>query len=379
VWTRRRVPALDGVRAIAVLLVLAHNAGLVQVRAGSHLLKGAFFVHQLGWVGVELFFALSGFLITGSLLDARGPNALQSFWIKRALRICPLYVAVLGAITLIALARGSRHDLGHPADLWWYWTWLANWGQPIGHRVPILSHFWSLSIEEQFYATWPLLVLRCPPKTVLRASLVLAVVAWIVRVQLCSMGLSSVAYENTLARMDALLLGAAGAVLVRDARGLAGAVRFSGPIAVVSALALLAMFPVTRGFNVAHPFTQRVGYTVLSVFFAAVILWTALNDGTSRTRWLRTSWLRWVGARSYAIYVFHFPIAVLLAPWLSSTINDGAPAKALGALIAQQVIVGTLAIAAAALSWRFVEQPVLAWRDRLILEPRVGLADQALR
>jgi peptidoglycan/LPS O-acetylase OafA/YrhL len=378
---RGRSPALDGVRAIAVILVVAHNAGLVQVRAASHLLKGAFFLHNLGWVGVQLFFALSGFLITGSLLDGRGPNAIQSFWIRRALRICPLYFAMLVPVSLMVIAcHRSLHPLGNPADLWWYWTWLANWGQPIGHRVPLLSQFWSLAIEEQFYLTWPLLVLRFPPRTVLGSSLALALVALIIRIQLCSLGLPAVAYENTLARMDALVLGAACAVLIRDASGLAVARKFSGPIAIGSGLVLLAMVRVTRGFNVADPIMQSAGYGILSVFFAALVLWAFLNEGTARARWLRTPWLRWIGIRSYGIYVFHFPIAVLMAPWLSAAINDGPPAKALVALITQEMLVAALAAAAAAVSWRLVELPVLAWRERLSLAARVGpLGDQALR
>jgi peptidoglycan/LPS O-acetylase OafA/YrhL len=155
------------------------------------------------------------------------------------------------------------------------------------------------------------------------------------------------------------------------------ATRFSGPIAVGSALVLLGMVRATRGFNVADPLMQSVGYGVLSVFFAALVLWAFLNDGTARARWLRTPWLRWIGIRSYGIYVFHFPIAVLLAPWLASTINDGPPAKALVALIVQETLVAILAAAVAALSWRLLEQPALAWRDRLSLAPRVE--PQALR
>jgi peptidoglycan/LPS O-acetylase OafA/YrhL len=374
------VPTLDGIRAIAVILVVVHNAGLAQVRASSHLLKAAFFVHHFGWVGVQLFFALSGFLITGSLLDARGPNALQSFWIKRALRICPLYFAALASATLLVAIRRSSHDLGSPGDLWWYWTWLANWGQPLGHRLPLLAHFWSLSIEEQFYLTWPLLVLRFPPRTVLRTSLALAALAWLVRIKLSSLGLPAVAYENTFARMDALALGAVCAVLVRDARGSAAATRFSGPLAAGSALVLLSLVRSTRGFNVMHPLTQSVGYAVLSVLFAALVLWAFLNDGTARTRWLRAGWLRWLGTRSYAIYVFHFPLAVMITPRLASAINDSPPRKALLALIVLEIVVGALAVAAAAVSWRFIEQPALAWRERLSLGPRVEpLADQGLR
>jgi peptidoglycan/LPS O-acetylase OafA/YrhL len=370
---RGRMPTLDGIRGIAVLLVVYHNAGSAQVRADSRIMKAVFYTHAWGWVGVQLFFALSGFLITGILLEARGTNHLEAirwFWGRRALRIFPLYFAALLPLSLVTISRaGLVADFGSPTDLWWYWTYLSNWGQPRGHMIGVLAHFWSLAVEEQFYATWPLLVLFCRPRIVLRVSIGLAAIALVLRIWLCSRGLSEVTYENTFTRMDALALGAAAAVVARDPSALRRVAPLLGWTIVASLGALLAMPPFTRGFNSDHPLVQTLGYVFLSVLSAALVLWSVVNEGVPRARFLQARWLRSLGQYSYGIYVLHFPFAVLLAHRLGPVINGPAPGRAFSAWALHEGLVCTFAVGAALLTWRFVEQPALAWRDRLGLRP----------
>jgi peptidoglycan/LPS O-acetylase OafA/YrhL len=363
------MPALDGIRGIAVLLVVYHNAGSAQVQATSPLMKALFYTHAYGWVGVQLFFALSGFLITGILLDARGanrPEALRSFWVRRALRIFPLYYAVVLLLSLVTLSRGRSADFGSPADLWWYWTYLCNWGQPRGHVISVLAHFWSLAVEEQFYATWPLLVLFCTPRVTLRASIGLAAVSLVLRIWLCSRGLAEATYENTFTRMDALALGAVAAVVARDPIALRRVAPVLGWTIIGSLAVLFAMAPFTRAFNSDNPVVQTAGYVFLSVLSAALVLWGVVNENVPRARFLQARWLRWFGKYSYGIYVLHFPFEVLLARRLGPVINGAAASRAFFAWALHEVLVCTFAVGAALLSFRFVEQPALAWRERLL-------------
>jgi peptidoglycan/LPS O-acetylase OafA/YrhL len=363
------MPVLDGLRGIAVLVVVFHNAGTAQVTAASRFMKALFYTHAYGWVGVQLFFALSGFLITGALLDHRSPSrreALRWFWIRRVLRIFPLYYATLLPLSLVTISQSVFvSDFGSPRDLWWYWTYLSNWAQPRGHVINVLGHFWSLSIEEQFYATWPLLVLFCRPRAVLRISIVLVVVSLLLRIGLSFNGLTELVYENTFTRMDALALGAAAAIVARDAALLKRVAPLLGGIMVGSLGVLLAMAPFTHAFNREDPRVQTAGYFFLSLLSAALVLWGVVHEGAPRARWLAAPWLRWFGKYSYGIYVLHFPFEVLLVRWLGPTINGSAAVLAFGAWALHETLVFSFAVGAALVSWRFVEQPALAWRDRL--------------
>jgi peptidoglycan/LPS O-acetylase OafA/YrhL len=369
------MPTLDGLRGIAVLMVVFHNAGSAQVRATSRFMKALFYTHAYGWIGVQLFFALSGFLITGLLLEARGmgrAEALRSFWVRRALRIFPLYYATVLLLSLVTISRsGAAADFGSAGDLWWYWTYLSNWGQPRGHVISVLAHFWSLSVEEQFYATWPLLVLFCRPRVVLRVSVALVAVSLVLRIGLCSRGpgLQELIYENTFTRMDALALGAVAAVVARDATALRRVAPFLGWAIVGSLAVLIAMVPFTRGFNSDDPLVQTLGYVLLSVLSAALVLWSVVNEGVPRARFFQAPWLRWFGQYSYGIYVLHFPFEVLLAHRLGPVINGSATIPAFLAWALHEGLVFTFGVGAALLSWRFVEQPALAWRDRFASRP----------
>src|SRR5262245_39580963 len=150
------IPALDGLRGIAILLVIPHNADVFS-NSAAWLWPAALLAHA-GWIGVQLFFVLSGFLITRNLLDSRAAdNYFQSFYWRRVLRIFPLYYLTLIAGLVIAprlfqFPSGALASLQNQA---WLWTFLSNWTQPLGLEVSGFSHFWSLAIEEQFYLVWP--------------------------------------------------------------------------------------------------------------------------------------------------------------------------------------------------------------------------------
>ncbi|HYL71508.1 MAG TPA: acyltransferase, partial [Candidatus Dormibacteraeota bacterium] len=170
---------LDGIRGIAILLVIPRNAGLLLDLPGHA--HGALYVTrelmQFGWAGVQLFFALSGFLISGALLDTRSaPDYYASFYERRALRILPLYFGVL-IVTFLLLAplRALPAELlAARAHQVWLWTFLSNWTDPLGLGVPGFTHFWSLALEWQFYLFWPLIVRRLDARQLLAVTLAIA-------------------------------------------------------------------------------------------------------------------------------------------------------------------------------------------------------------
>ena len=365
---RGHMPVLDGLRGLAIAVVLAHSVSIYQKHAPSTLLRILYFVQAPGWVGVQLFFVLSGFLITGILLDTRGrPHALRTFWIRRTLRIFPPYYALLLLVTVVVphLPAAPAPLLIGLQDRAWYWAYLSNWVQPWGLEMPALSHTWSLAIEEQFYLVWPLVVFALAERSLLRACLALAVGALLVRAGLLFFHQSGVAvYEYAFARIDALTLGAACALVARRPEWLDRVARHIPRTLVACAALLLGMWPFTRGFNMFNPWVQIVGYGVLSVFFAAFLLAAVLWPTAFVARVLSAPWLRWVGKYSYGIYLFHGPISVALAPHFSPTFNQGTPAAALGALLAFEASVVVASVLAALASWNLVERWALGLKDR---------------
>ena len=364
-----RFAALDGLRGIAVLLVLARHASVVGDPSGGF----ASFVHgamRMGWVGVDVFFALSGFLITGILVDTRGhPGYLRSFYARRSLRIFPLYFAVLavvffvlpftpdGALPPFAVLQGNAA---------WFWTYTVNILVSIRGETstPLyLGHLWSLSVEEQFYLFWPFVVLLVPPRFLGRVCVLLALAAVALRVGLvAATGWGSDAgYMLMPARMDALLLGGLLALLVRNPEGRRQLSRWYRPAGVVAASVLAALIVWREGLGRNDPYVQVVGYLALSVLSSALV--AAALSGVREVRFvsvLRSPLLRSVGKYSYAFYVFQHPVIGFLRrtvhplqqPWMRGSV--------LGNELLLFVLAGVISFAMAWVSWRVLEQPFLS-------------------
>lgn len=355
---------------MAILLVMCHHFVLYggPMAEAVVLDKLVSRLTYAGWIGVDVFLVLSGFLITQSLLGAkRGAASYRRFLLHRALRILPLHYGFLIAF-LPLLPYVCPRGGGYPLLLrqqTWYWTQLVNW--PIAIRgwsgCYIIEHLWFTALIWQFYLLWPLAVHHLWGKGMLLLCGGLVIVSPIVRYILHRTSLSA-PYVLLPARMDALAIGAAIALFMRDPEARRRLVRWAWVPAVVSAFALTAVFAWKRRFEIEDPFVGTVGLLLLAVFVGALLV---LAVGTPPQgilcRLLSIAPLRFLGRYSYGLYVLHHPIAVLLpraglgigsfSTWMGSQLPG---------LLVFSLVVGVLSIALALLSWRFWESRFLTLR-----------------
>lgn len=223
-----------------------------------------------GWCGVDLFFVLSGFLITGILIDTKETaHAFRNFYARRILRIFPLYYLTLAVYfhVLPAAARllSGFHRFQRTEELW-YWLYVCNWSPSIGTAHALLTHLWSLSIEEQFYLFWPLLVFTLSRRSVGRLCAAVIVLTPCLRLGylLTVVGGGSLLYRITLFRIDTLAFGALCALLVRDPGRLRLAMQ-ARPILLAAAGIGLAASIAIGGTSSYLPPMNVIGFTSLAL------------------------------------------------------------------------------------------------------------------
>ncbi len=291
----RQVPALDGVRGIAVAMVMAFHIWRAPLTA-------------LGWSGVDLFFVLSGFLITGILWDTRdAPGRARAFYVRRALRILPLYYAVLIAVFVVRPLLGWNHRLDDVAlvpEQIWYWTYLCDWRIALNHPrgFTFLTHFWSLSIEEQFYLVWPFVIWHCTRRRAMAAALSLVFIAFVLRLYV-TFGTTApgAAYALLPCRADALAIGAIVALALRGPGGVVAVRRWLLPLAVLGLLIAAGLTLVRPTAQFDDPGMIVAGYMAFDWAFAGLVFLAA----TKRSALLEARPLRAAGRYSYGLYVFH--------------------------------------------------------------------------
>lgn len=366
-----RIPALDGLRGIAILLVLLRHAvfGVSSVQGIESHSRLAFLLltaGQLSWSGVDLFFVLSGFLIGGILLDARpSPRYFQTFYIRRAYRILPLYFLIIGLSLLPHLlvqfspARAARMS---PLPLpWWSYAtftqnfWMAHRGVfgPSGIGIT-----WSLAIEEQFYLTIPLLIRKVRPRNLLIVLLTIIGCAPWLRVLLhSSMAYPGLAnYVLMPTRADALCLGVLAALLVRNPsfwNWLQSNRRFLWSAASFLFLGLAYM--TWQGYDaLSFPMTTW-GFSWLAAFYTCILL-IAVSPSTHRARRiLESRSLMQLGTLAYCSYLVH--VAIMNA--LRHPLKVHFPQFPVAAWLVGGIVGIALSLAVAALSYKYFEKPLL--------------------
>jgi peptidoglycan/LPS O-acetylase OafA/YrhL len=301
------MPVLDAVRGLAIVLVLA-DAFHLDVEAPSRTGRALLAVMALGWFGVQLFFVLSGFLITGILLDGRhGERSLRSFYARRVLRIFPLYYVTLTVTLIIIPLATGWHFPGSEHQLW-LWIYLSNWTIPFGLRVFAYAHFWSLAVEEQFYLCWPLIVRWTSRRGLALVCLLMIAAAPLGRLLVRALGAPpEAAYMFTFCRMDALAMGALAALALRVpavANAVAARQRAIGTGTVV--LVVLGALTTRLYPRLMLP-TQVFGYSILALAFLVLLVSAVLAQARSPrlASVLGPGPLRAVGKYSYAMYVLH--------------------------------------------------------------------------
>jgi peptidoglycan/LPS O-acetylase OafA/YrhL len=351
------LPALDGVRGLAILMVLLFHF-VAQTTATNRLEAAVNGVLSYGLLGVDLFFVLSGFLITGILYDSRESGGyFRSFYMRRVLRIFPLYYGVLAVVffvlPLVPAMRGSEIAglREHQAWAWLYGVnvYLAREG---GWVLSYIEHLWSLSVEEHFYLVWPLLVfwLARRPRTLMGTALALAAASFCARAAASLAGVSAVATTVlTPLQLDALCLGAFFAVLLRQPGGEVAARRAVLPMALVAGGLLAADFVLHRFTDLGLELARSVRGGLFRVVFAALLLQALFAPASSLlARFFRSRTMVALGTYSYGLYVYHH----FLSYYLVTHGTEFAIAGAVGSHTLAVAIQAVLGIAASmAVAW----------------------------
>ena len=347
-----RVPQLDGLRGAAIGLVLLFHYGVPLV--GSRILGS---IVSLGWIGVDLFFVMSGFLIGGIVIAKRdAANFYAVFYLRRFLRIFPLYYLLLLIVTVCVALGWMRHS---HIPLGLYAVYLQNIATALTHDYGLtwLQVTWSLAVEEQFYLLLPILVAVTPRKFLGHVLLLGVFIAILCRI---SGYLIPVQHPRdfarffTLCRIDDLFYGVLLAVAVRNER-IAATIRSHRARLNIGALLLLVGFLAALAFDSqgqSEVFTCTIGLTLLGPLFLCVVVLAVMHDGSLVWSVMKGRALGWIGRRAYAIYLFHMPVILgLQALYKRHQFHH------FGAALAFPALMLTLCLAAA--SWNFIESPLI--------------------
>jgi peptidoglycan/LPS O-acetylase OafA/YrhL len=334
----KKIPQLDAVRGIAVLWVLVHNTGIypslyLQLIAAN------------GWMGVDLFFVLSGLLITGILLDTKQSDGyFRNFYARRCLRIWPLYYSVLLFMFVIVpiLRPSEAHNIfaGRSSPSWAFPIFLQNFLV----RIPTsaagaLGVTWSLAVEEQFYLIWPLVVRFCSEAQLRRITIAVICISPALRFYLSQHQVNI--YSNTFCRLDGLMAGALLALMIRS-------VSFSPSKLLTSAwITLLVSAPLAIAIEMA--FHARWIVSSLTALASVSFIYLALFSTQKWLRFLLTNrFLVYTGTISYGIYLLQqIPLDVAKTFHLDRHQFLALP------------ITAAITYAMATLSWNLLEKPVL--------------------
>jgi peptidoglycan/LPS O-acetylase OafA/YrhL len=364
------IPELDGLRGIAILLVFLTHFVAAYLVGSTGIDAGVYAIARFGWTGVDLFFVLSGFLITGILLDTKdAPHYWRNYIAKRCLRIFPLYFGVLFVAFVIVPQVGWDEPqfatLQH--NQLWYWTYLVNVLEVVkgpGATPLNTSHLWSLCIEEQFYVVWPFIVLVASPKGLVRFAAWTMAIGLLIRLLLVRTVGPSAAYVLTPGRLDGLMIGAVLAVAGRAPGGLHRWRRVAIRLLAAGTLALLVL-AVWRGMEYGDPVIAVAGYPLLAMTYGALLV-ISLTGQRAWAAILRSSALRQWGKYSYGLYLLHYPLLWALDDKLGRVFSDPglviAGSRLPGVLLRSAVGV-PLAFGIAWASYRWYERRFLALKQ----------------
>jgi len=362
-WRGHFVP-LDGLRGLAILLVLLlHFTTDMELPAGS-VAAGVRSVFQIGWIGVDLFFVLSGFLITGILVDNKGSGRyFSAFYARRALRILPVYfIAVFAAFHLLPRVF-QDFDTGGARTEAAFWLFFTNFKELPYQLARTVGHFWSLAIEEQFYLMWPLVVFLTSRAGARRIALLTVILSPIARYVALRAGVSAESvYHFTPFRLDGLATGAFIALSMRAPEARGGLDRLS-KIAGAAALTVAAI--LYGPIHLPEPLSTRldfsIGFSALCVGFGALLTRVVISGpGSSLARVLSWRGLVTLGTYSYAMYLVHVPLLRVVSKVGLPPQWHGSQRWPMLWVLGYTAVLAVLTLAAAMVSWHLCEKHFLA-------------------
>lgn len=306
---RQHYPALDGLRGIAILLViLYHNFNFIEY-------------FNYGWLGVDLFFVLSGFLITDILLHTvHGENYFKNFYARRVLRIFPLYYLslILFILILPAIPGFPLNMQYYQSHQFWFWTYLQNWTLVFSQDgdTTALGHFWSLAVEEQYYLLWPFVILMIrDPRKVLALCILLLIGIIVSRYFIWVNRDTIPPYERLFlfTRVDGILVGAMLASLLVINRSILR--KYFTYFLIILTLANYIFYFLKQNQDPDFPSWAIAGFTTFSFLFGMLTYEAIEGKWTLLNRFLSNPVLRTMGKYSYGFYIFHWPILLLTKPY----------------------------------------------------------------
>ena len=375
------LPALDGVRGLAILMVLLYHF-IGQATVTNRFEGVVSRLLSFGFLGVDLFFVLSGFLITGILYDSRNdPAYFRSFYMRRVLRIFPLYYGVLVVVFFVAPLIPRLH--GSPIDHLrehqaWAWLYAVNiyLSMKGAWSLSYIQHFWSLAVEEHFYFVWPLVVwlLARRPRVLMGTALGIAALSFVGRAAASLAGVSEVVTTVlTPFQLDALCLGGFFAVYLRQPGGEAGARRAILPMGLLAAAVLVFQFGLHRFTDFGVPFMRATRLGVFRVLFAALLLHALFSPASALAgHFFRSRPMIALGKYSYGLYLYHH----FLSYYFVTHGTEFAVAEAVGShtlAVAVQALAGMAAsMVVAWLSFELFEKYFLRLKRFWPSAPRAG-------
>lgn len=366
-------PSIDGLRGVAIALVLWYHAPFLFRVADEFprettegVFQKAFWsMSAAGWIGVDLFFVVSGFLITAILVRAGAAGSpLRAFWYRRGLRILPLAILYLLVLRGNAALDDPLHILNGFTDWALYFLYLGNIHISIAGWQPlVIMILWSLAVEEQFYLFWPVMAYGLGKRRLLVASLAIIALSPLVRSVVFYWSGYPAVYVFTLCRLDALASGAVLALLLSHEGWKAGTLAWCRRLLPFASLVLLTTFlaPYSPSYPQTRPLLFTVfGYTWIAVAFA-VVVGASLRTAGALPSLLSAAPLRFVGKRCYGFYLWHALVAGVVKAGVQSGTVSLTFHESLILWLSGLVVVVTA-------SWSFFEKPILKLK-RLVPYP----------
>lgn len=364
--SRHHIKSLDGFRGLAFLAVFFFHFG-ISAHTNSLFVLLATHITNAGWVGVDMFFVLSGFLITGILLDTREqPGYFRNFYVRRALRIFPLFYGVLLLLLAFTPLMHLQWRPGHFFQFLYLGNVAGHYDPTLNYVLPsvLLVHLWSLAVEEQFYMIWPLVVMWAPDrKTLVRVCGAVLVVGFLLRCFLLWKfpdHAQEWSYGELPTHSDGLVCGAIAAILTRSF-DLAFLVRRSVLPFVLSGIALGTLAVRNHGVHYHNWSMTLVGYPLLAIFFTCALLRT-LQPRSALSRLGQTRLLRFFGKYSYGMYIFHRLFSPLMTKLLGPLQSLTHSRSIGGVLFVISALAGTCIVSV--LSFHLYEKPWLKLKSR---------------